>query len=143
MRRWSNVAQESPPQVCSGGLIMCGQAGGSREDLADEPSSPFTRRNVMRTRCRSAFGNQFDGQKDFGSSGHGETVWLEITLVEAHTHNEQRNKRCSGCVTRALTLLSIFSPNNKPLNYEEGDGPPKIMIVCSPCLHVCISCACF
>lgn len=56
-RRWSDVAQEIPPQVCSGGvLIMCSQAGGSWEDLTDEPSSSFTRRNVMRTRCRSAFG---------------------------------------------------------------------------------------
>lgn len=52
-RRWSNVAQESPPhpRFVLGGLIMCSQAGGSWEDLADGPSSPFTGSNVMRTRC--------------------------------------------------------------------------------------------
>lgn len=31
-----------------GGFIMRSQAGGSWEDGADEPPSPFTRRNVMR-----------------------------------------------------------------------------------------------
>lgn len=67
---------------------MCSQAGGSWEDLADEPSSPFTGSNVMRTRCPGAFGNQSDGQKHFGTSGHGETVWLEITPDEARAPSQ-------------------------------------------------------
>lgn len=126
---------------------MCSQAGGSWEDLADEPSSPFTGGNVMRTRCRSAFGNQSDGQKHVGTSGHGETVWLEITPDEARSSlaTSSVTKDAAGCVMRTLTPLSIFSPNNKPLNCEEGESTrdTKNNDVCLPCVHVCISCACF
>lgn len=112
-----------------GELIMCSQAGGSWVDGADELPSSFTRRYVMGTRCQSAFCNQpvsnpavmdrnIWAQWPRGSS----MAWNDHGWGSCFDHNKRHNKRCGGCVTRILSLLSIFSPNNKPLNFEEGES---------------------
>lgn len=140
VRRWSNVAQEAPPpQVCSGGLIMCSQAGGSWEDLADEPPSPFTGSNVMRTRCRSASGSQSDGQEHFAASGHGETVWLEITPDEAGAPLTMSGatKDAAGCVTRTLPPRSPFlAPTTNLSIVKRGNQHGTLKIMMFVC-HVC------
>lgn len=122
----------SPPptqRFVLGELIMCSQAGGSWVDGADELPSSFTRRYVMGTRCQSAFCNQpvsnpavmdrnIWAQWPRGSS----MAWNDHGWASCFDHNKRHNKRCGGCVTRTLSLFSIFSPNNKPLNFEEGES---------------------
>lgn len=117
-----------PPRFVLGGLIHV--QSGSWEDEADEPSSPFTRCNVMRTRCPSASGNHSQfcnlALMDRNITGQVDTGNQYILKLprrgSCFDHKEQHDKRCSGCVTHTLALLSIFSPNKKPFNCEEGES---------------------
>lgn len=62
------------------------------------------------------------------------------------SHNDRPHKR--GRVTHALVPCSVFSrathTATKLLDRDEENqhGRPKIMIVCSPCMHVHIACVC-
>ncbi len=68
--------------------------------------------------------------------------WVRLMLVS----HWPAFKRGSGCVMHALVPCSIFSRmthGNKALNREENQHKrPKIMIVCVPRMHVCISSVC-
>lgn len=117
---------------------MCSQAGGSWEDLADEPSSPFTGSNVMRTRCRSAFGNQSDGQNHFGTSGHGETVWFEITPDEARASLTMSSAtKDAAVVSRVRSRRSPFlAPTTNLSIVKRGNRHGTLKIMMFVC-HVC------
>lgn len=75
--------------------------------------------------------------------GHRETVWLGTTTAEAHASIATKD---AAAVSRVRSRCSPFlapTTNHSIVKRENHHGTPKIMIVASPCVHVCTSCECF
>lgn len=90
----------------------------------------------MRTRCRSAFGNQSDGQNHFGTSGHGETVWLEITPDDASLTMSSATKDAA-VVSRVRSRRSPFlAPTTNLSIVKRGNRHGTLKIMMFVC-HVC------
>lgn len=159
-----------PLGLFSGGLQMFSQVGGTWEDRTDELSgwqelhfcSPGSAREkgcgIVGTRHRAVFCNPlqfcnlvFKGSNSMSTQVDGRRTWhwgLKLpTRRRVHLPHRLAHKRDGVCVMNALVPCSIFScstRSNKTLNHEEENqhGRPKVMTVCSPCVHVRISGVC-